>query len=305
MIGSHLCQALLSRGVDVTATTRGSDKPIRLRHLSDAVKIVQLDIAKLDQCLDAVKTTRPQIVFNLASTTFNPPPRDISDHMSVNVVGMCNLMNTLKQFPEAKLVFSGSAAAYGSGDDLSELCPDKPENQLGVSKACASMLIRSAAKVSDVQAIELRFFTPFGIFESPLRLIPAVIIAALTQRPLNLSGGGRQQRDYVYIDDVVEALVMAMDKNVEPGTILNISSGQGRSIRSVAEAIQDFMGVEIPLRWGEIPTRPDEIWNLSGPFDKASSVLGWTPSTPFHDGLRTTIDWYRSNLDLALSLERL
>jgi polyisoprenyl-phosphate glycosyltransferase len=304
MIGSHLCQALLSRGIDVIATTRGNNRPIRLRHLSDAIGIVQLDITKPDQCHDTVGTTRPQIIFNLASTTFNPPPRNISDHMSVNFVGMCNLMDSLREFPESKLVFAGSAAAYGSGDNLSELCPDIPENQLGVSKACASVLVRASAKVYDTHALELRFFTPFGAFESPHRLIPAVIIAALTQRPLSLSEG-RQQRDYVYIDDAVEALMMTMDKGVGPGTILNISSGQGRSIRSVANTIQDIMGIEIPLRWGEVPTRADEIWNLSGPFDKASSAMGWIPSTSFHDGLGATIDWYRSNLELALSLEHL
>ena len=301
LVGRHLTSRLLAEGMNVTATTRHRTIPKRLEELADSLSIQTLDLTNREETIDVVKTLEPGYVFNLVSTTFNPPPQSSSEHFSVNVVGLTNLMEAMHAIEDARLVFTGSAAAYGSGRDLKETCPDRPENHLGLSKAATSVLIRNAAQVFGLHAVELRLFTPFGPFEAPHRFIPSVILAALTGTPRSFSDG-RQRRDFVFIDVVVDAMVLSIQKEMDSGSILNISTRMSRTIRSVSEEILSQMKAEISPKWGELPVRSDEIWDLSGPYDTAKAVLGWSPKTTLEEGLQMTIDWFRSNLDLATSL---
>jgi nucleoside-diphosphate-sugar epimerase len=172
---------------------------------------------------------------------------------------------------------------------------------LGASKACASILLQTFAKMHGLNTVELRLFTPYGPWESPRRLIPSLILAALQQQDVPLSLGA-QQRDFVYMDDVIDALYQAAVTPVPGGSVFNIGSGVGTTVRGVAELTLQLMGDPVRLKVGELPTRPDEIMEMSADIAAAKDQLGWQPRTSLKDGLIKTIDWLTENRDLAWSL---
>jgi nucleoside-diphosphate-sugar epimerase len=247
-----------------------------------------------------VRQAEPEVVFHLASTRFNPPG-EAQTHLRVNVLGTSHVLEALREFPDTTLVFTGSTAAYGAGSHLREDRPLSPETVFGASKACASVLVQTYVRLHGLRAIELRLFTPYGPWESARRLIPHTILSALAGRDVSLTSG-EQERDFVYVDDVVDGLVLASTRDVAPGSVLNIGSGSGTTVRNVAGTVLDLMGNPVRMLLGAVPTRSDEIMTMSADIDAAGASLGWRPRTRLRDGLMKSIAWFTENPELAETL---
>ena len=106
--------------------------------------------------------------------------------------------------------------------------------------------------------------------------------------------GGKQERDFIHIDDVVEAYLRAGRPAVAAGEIFNIGSGKPMTVRSAVERIRDLAGSSAPLKLGAIPYRENEMWHLCADIRQAKASLGWTPRIPLEKGLRQTLEWYRA-----------
>ena len=145
------------------------------------------------------------------------------------------------RFPNARLIFTGSAAVYSEGPRLREDEAMQPGTHLGASKSCASVLLQTYARLHGTQCVELRLFMPYGPWEHPRRLVPHVILSALTNQEVRMTQGV-QQRDFVYVDDVVEALLIAAAASVPPGSVFNIGSGTGTPVGEAARTILHLMG---------------------------------------------------------------
>jgi UDP-glucose 4-epimerase len=139
---------------------------------------------------------------------------------------------------------------------------------------------------------------PYGPWEHPRRLVPHVILSALTNQEVRMTQGV-QQRDFVYVDDVVEALMIAAAASVPPGSVFNIGSGTGTPVGEAARTILRLMGDPVSLCLGAIPTRPDEIMEMSADITSAREQLGWQPRTSLEDGLSKTVTWFEENLELV------
>ena len=149
-----------------------------------------------------------------------------------------------------------------------------------------------------MQTVELRLFMPYGPWEDPGRLIPHTVLAALAKREMAMTRGD-QQRDLVYIEDVVDALLLAAVRPVPSGSVFNIGSGIGTPVRQIVERILRLMGDPVPPRVGALPMRPDEIMELSADITAARDVLGWQPRTPLDEGLRRCIRWFTEHPEFA------
>jgi UDP-glucose 4-epimerase len=293
MIGAHLVRRCLQDGRPVTVTTRSHRCPDRLASVADRIRTLQVDLCDLDVVKAALNDAKPDMVVHLASTAFNPPPT-AALHLEVNVLGLANLLEAVCDRPGLRVVHAGSAAQYGDGDDLSEDMAERPTTWLGISKTCAASILHGAGRMFGLETVELRLFTPFGPWERTGRLIPHTILSALRGEAVTL-GDGRPERDYIYIDNVVDALVRAMTRPLPTGAVINIGSGIGRSVAAVADRILELMGRPVSLRLGTRPARSDEIWKASAKIERAKALLGWQPHVDFDEGLRRSIDWFRTH----------
>ena len=230
MVGANLAHRLVADGFQVGILTRPGSPRHRLQAIEGSLDFFEVAITDADAVNRAVERAAPRIVYHLASTPFNPPTFSPEEHLRVIVLGTLNILEAVRQAPETVVVFTGSAAAYGSGSNLSEDQPLKPATILGACKAAAATLLQTYARMHGTRTVELRLFMPYGPWEHPGRLIPQAIRAALAGKDIPMSLG-EQQRDLVYVEDVVDALMLAGTSPLAPGSVFNIASGSGTPIK--------------------------------------------------------------------------
>lgn len=302
MVGANLVRRLIALGNRPSLLTRAASHRERLESVSDGLVWCtgdMTDAASLGACVAAVK---PTIVFHLASSFFNPPTLSAAEHMAANAGGMLNLCEALKEIESVRLITAGSCSVYAGGERLAETAELDPGSMFGVSKATATMISRNFSRQRGLSMVELRLFTPFGPWESARRIIPDTILSALAGRDVRIGHGG-QKRDFVYMDDVIDAFIAAATAPSLPDfQVINIGSGVGRPIRDVVANILELMGNPVRFVTGAFATRPDEIWEISADIASAERTLGWRPKIGFSEGLRKSIDWVREHQALAARL---
>jgi nucleoside-diphosphate-sugar epimerase len=292
MIGANLVRRLLEDGASVWAMVRPGGDRSRLEDLP-ALRLVEADVRDAEAVRAAVDAAQPAVVFHLASTLWARGATP-STHVAVNIGGTSNVLEAIRGRTGVRLVFTGSSSAYGAGRDLREDQPLQPSTVYGASKAAASLMVSAYARLHGLLTVELRVFMPYGPWEHPDRLIPHAILSALEGQPVRMTHG-RQERDLVYMDDVVEALVQAGRQPVAPGTVLEIGSGRGVAVREVVDLILVLMERPVELLAGALPSRPDELMQLSADVHAAQVRLLWRPRVSLEDGLRRTIAWFTNH----------
>lgn len=300
-VGANLVRRLVGSGVRPTALTRSTTPQRRLAGIEDKIDIVRADLADSRAVREVFAALRPASVFHLASSFFNPPTLTAVEHVRDNVASMAALLEAAREFPVRRFVHMGTAAVYPARPRMDESVPFAPATIYGAAKAAASTLASVHARLHGTPCVELRLFATFGPWERAARLVPSVLIAALEGRPARV-GDVRPMRDFVYVEDVVDALMAAASKPAMPGAVYNVCSGAPRSVGEVARAVLARLGDPVPLETGSFAPRPDEIWEISGLGDAAARDLGWRPQIGFERGLDRTIDWFRANLDVARAL---
>lgn len=290
MIGSALVRRLVSEHERVFVFVRPGSSLARLEGVEGEVRVCPGDVRHAETVRAAVEVASPDVVYHLASTPFNPPTISAAEHYATIVMGALNVLEALKDRPRTRVVLTGSAAEYGSGSGLREDQPTRPATVLGAAKASATALAQTYARLSDLQAVILRLFMPYGPGEHPKRLVPHVILSALEGRDVSMTLG-QQERDLVYLEDVVEALLLAGTKPVPAGSVFNIGSGIGMPVKQVVALILRLMGDPVKPLIGAIPMRPDEIMEMSADISAAKTQLGWAPRVSLEDGLRRMIAW--------------
>jgi nucleoside-diphosphate-sugar epimerase len=140
----------------------------------------------------------------------------------------------------------------------------------------------------------LRPFNAFGPYQTIDRIIPSLILSALAGKDLEMTEG-RQTREFVYVDDLVEAFTRALCTPGIEGEVINVSGGQEVSIRDLAITVLTLLGNPVQPLFGALDYRPNEIWRMYGDTTKVRTLLGWTPTTSLVDGLSATIEWCRTH----------
>ena len=299
MIGANLTHRLVAEGYQVSVLLRPGTNRFRLEPVQHALDVHEADMTDAAAVQAAVIEVKPDVVFHLASTIWDKPPvASSAAHIEVNVLGTGHLLEALRAIPSTRLVFTGSSAVYGAGSQLRETQVPSPGTVYGASKAAATILAQTYARLYGLQTVILHLFMVYGPWEHPSRLIPHTILSALAGRdvPMTL---GYQQRDLIYIDDVVDALLLAATKPVAPGSLFNIGSGVGVPVKDVVELLLGLMGNPVKPLLGAIPMRPDEIMTMSADITSARTVLGWEPRTSLKEGLRKSIAWFTQHRNLA------
>lgn len=287
-IGSHLVERLVEEGYDVTAVDnmlRG--KLDNLSKVLDKIKFVKGDVRDYELMKELVRDS--ELVFHLASLSRVLPSIENPELcFEINVKGT-EVMARLCSKYRKKLIFSSSREVYGSPKYLpvDEAHPLNPENPYGASKVCGEKIVEAYAKSYELNYVTLRLTNVYGLRDFD-RVIPIFVEKALKGEDLVVYGADKIL-DFVYIDDVINALINAMDCN--EGLALNVGSGVGTSLLELANLVRNMTNKEVEIIIKE--RRRGEVDKFVANIRRAEELLKWRPKVDLKEGLRRVVEIHR------------
>ena len=297
-IGSHLTRALLEHGYEVGILSRDTSDLSRLRDFMGRISRYTADLRDPASVLKVVEGSRPDAVVHLATYyAVEHRPEELGVMMDTNVKGTIALLEACRDRGISLFLNMSTCAVYREKEvPLVETDPVSPQNLYALTKLQAEDACRFYGDRLGVPAATLRLFPPYGPGDNERRLIPYVIRSILAGRDVQLTTG-TQRWDFVYVEDVVSAVLAALgnpEKAASAGT-MNVATGDPRSVRELAMRIHEMLGSKGNLLWGAVPHRKTEVWYNSGSPEKIRSVLGWKPGFSLDEGLERTIEWFREH----------
>lgn len=288
-IGRHLTRRLLAERRKLVTVARNYDA----RPESDErPRVVTADLRDRDlisRSLDGVSTV---VQLMGCSTPAQGNARTTEDIKS-NVIPHVEFLNLCIESGVRRFVFlSSGGAVYGPVDSVPvpETAATNPISSHGVTKLMVEKFIELHAQQDGLDYVILRVANPFGpgqVFRNGQGLIPALLKRYREGQPVTILGDGSAGRDYVYIDDVVDAIVAAVDLPDRARVILNVGTGVSRSIIEVVRTIETVGDLSFELE--RVPARPSDVPNIALDISRARQVLGWEPRTDFKDGVARTV----------------
>jgi nucleoside-diphosphate-sugar epimerase len=297
-IGSHVVRLLLERGYETVAGIGPTADAWRLADVLDAIETLPLDLESNGIDASARELRGTTAIVHLAARGVNPAEDDAEGIVRANIGGTLRLLELARELGAERFVHCGSCFEYGTGALLREDSPLRPVAVYGASKAGATLLAHAFGRTHGLPVVALRPFTAYGPFEGRHRLVPSTIVSALRGAPIDLTGG-EQTRDFVFVGDIAEAFVVAVEANDVGGETFNLCSGTETTVRELAQRTVDLTGTSAELRFGALPYRDDELWTLSGDPRRSTERLGWTARTSLQDGLEQTVAWFRDQQPTA------
>jgi UDP-glucose 4-epimerase len=297
-IGSNLVDALLARGDEVTvvdnlATGRRDNLA---RALADGAALEQVDIRDGEAVGELVGRTKPDVIFHLAAQIdVRKSVADPAADARINVEGTANLLSAAQAHGVPRFVNSSTGGAiYGEGKQIPapEDHPSAPEAPYGLSKWCAEQYCEIFTRLHGLSTVSLRYGNVYGPRQDPLG--EAGVVAIFCGKVLDggtavIFGDGEQTRDYVYVDDVVDANLRAAESDVA-GPI-NIGLGTQKSVLDIVEVLNEH--APDGFQPDHAPERPGEVQHIALDPSRAREELGWEAKVELEEGLKRTLDSMR------------
>lgn len=298
-IGSHIVEHWLERGADVHIIDNlrtGFLSNVKL--FPDAV-FHQGSITDRDLVFKVLRDT--EYVHHLAAFVSVPESIEKPDECyDININGLLNVLDASKEFGVKKIVFSSSAAVYGDNPESPKRISTgtDPKSPYGSTKLEGENHLKSFHDIHNLGAVSLRYFNVYGERQNPnsqyAAAIPIFIINALQNKPIIIYGDGTQTRDFIYVQDVVNANINAALKNDVNG-VFNVAAGVATSIKELAEIIIDITKSKSKIEYQE--ERSGDIKHSVAAIDETKIHLGFQPQFNLIKGLEKTIQYYKSILN--------
>jgi dolichol-phosphate mannosyltransferase len=283
--GAAIADALAAGGDDVVAAVRpGGRRP------PAGLAVAEWDLRDPAGAEALVRDVRPEVCIHAAAAGARARCDDVEELLAVNVAATAALTTALAAHGARRIVTLGSSSEYGtpSGAMGEELAP-APDDAYGVSKLAGGLIARALGRPAGLQTVHLRLFSVYGPGEDATRLVPTVLRAVTTRQPLDMTGG-EQVRDFVYVEDVVQAVALAAWRPALDGVIANVGTGIETTVRGLGETACRLTGADPALlRFGALPYRRGERFRWIADTRHAEQALGFRARTSLADGLRLTL----------------
>lgn len=299
-IGRSIATALLARG----ASVRGIDNFITGKRANlaglDAMEFIEGDLANQSDCARACKGV--EVVFHEAALA--SVPRSVADPISTNsncVTATLNLLVEARAAGVRRVIYAGSSSAYGDTPTLPkhEAMTPNPISPYAVAKLAGEHYMQVFARVYGMETVVLRYFNVFGPYQDPTSHYSGVL-AVFCRRMLAgeqpaICGDGEQSRDFTYVDNVVHSNLLAADAPAEKvtGQVMNTATGQRTTLNETFRILCELTGYKGQPAFA--PPRAGDIRDSLADIARAEDLLGYRAIVGFREGLRRTVDWYRSN----------
>jgi len=291
-IGSNLARALLERGDSVRVLDNFSTGDrANLEGLD--VEVVEGELRSYERVHNAVRGT--EVVYHLGA--LGSVPRSVQDPLTssaVNVEGTLNVLLAARDEGVERVVAASSSSVYGDGGTFPrvETQAPNPISPYAVAKLAAERFCVSFSRVYGLETVALRYFNVFGQRQDPTSqyaaVVPRFIAAIGAARPVGIYGDGEQSRDFTYVDNVVEANVLAADASAVSGLVLNVATGERATVNELADTIGGLLGREVRKEY--LPVRTGDVRDSWADVAAARLALGFEPSIGLEEGLRRTVE---------------
>jgi nucleoside-diphosphate-sugar epimerase len=294
-IGSHLVRDLVGRGARVSVLTRRGSNPWRLRDVLDDIKIVYADITKFEETQKIVRQICPEKVYHLAAYVDVGRGIDrLQSAIKVNLQGTLNLLRSLQDVDFNCFVNAGTVEEYGTNPvPFKETMREMPVSPYSASKVATTHFCQMLYRTQGMPIVVVRPFLTYGPFQDGKMLIPSLIQSCLEKKNFEMTKG-EQTREFNYVEDIVEGFILASVHKKALGEVINLGNGKEYSVREVAVMINEMFGNPIKLLFGAKPYRKTEIWRIFCDNSKAKRLLRWRPRHSLEEGLKKTVEWYKS-----------
>ncbi|TAM91891.1 NAD-dependent epimerase/dehydratase family protein [bacterium] len=294
-IGSHIVDRYIVEGHDVVVVDNLWDHGGgRRENVNARASFVHMDIR--DQELTRVfQDFKPEVIsHHAAQHSVAISARDPVFDAQVNVVGLLNVLVNAAKAGTRKVIFASSGATFGTPDRLpmDETTPQRPESPYGITKMVAEHYLRFFKAQHGLEYTALRYGNVFGPRQDPngeAGVISIFIGKFLAKEGVRIDWDGEQTRDYVYVRDVAEANVLALDR--ANGECLCIGTGKRTSVNQIYLSLANITNFQAPIT--HAPQRPGDARDAQFNAMRARDILGWTPQTKLLDGMRETVEYFR------------
>ncbi|NQT91812.1 MAG: NAD-dependent epimerase/dehydratase family protein [Lentisphaerae bacterium] len=295
-IGSHLVERLVSIGHDVTVLDNLSTGDLsNLEAVQSAITLIRGDLLDPAVVREAV-AGKEFICHTAANASVNLSIEDPVMSCNRNVVATIGLLKASSDAGVRRLVFSSSTSVYGYAENLpvTEAHPLQPASPYALDKVCCEAYCRLWSKLYGLDTVCLRYFSVYGPRQNPIGVHPGGVTIVINQLrnegESQVLAEGQQTRDMIYVGDVVQANICAMDMPGElNGKAYNICTGTSIVVADMHRKTAELMGV--PARIAGIPMPEGNVIDSSGDPGPAQTGLGFEAETSLEQGLQQTIDW--------------
>ncbi len=303
-IGSHLVEALLSQGHEVTGIDNFDPfypRGMKERNLAEIGNRPGFRFREQDMldvpALRALLRPDTVLVHLAAKAGVRPSLEDPVGYARANVTGTAAVLDAARQAGVSRIVFGSSSSVYGDSTPVpfrEDAVATVPVSPYAATKRAGELFLSSVAPIYGFRAASLRFFTVYGPRQRPDLAIHAFARKMVEGRTLTLFGDGTQARDYTYCDDIVAGVLAAIAwTDTAPVAVETFNLGGNRSIptEAMVAEIARALGVEPKIEWA--PMQPGDVQQTAADLTKSGSLLGYAPKTPFAEGIRRFIRWFR------------
>ena len=299
-IGSNICAKLINqdsfvRVVDNLITGKKSN----LADILNRIEFIEADMGDENVAREAMK----DIDVVLHQGALSSVPRSVDDPAATHkhcVDATFTLLLAARDAGIKRFVYAASSSAYGDTPTLPkvESMPPGPLSPYAAAKVVGEYYAKVFYEVYGLETVSLRYFNIFGPHQDPASqyaaAIPAFVTAILKDEKPTIFGDGEQSRDFTYIDNVVEANLLAAKAEHTAGEVLNIACGRAVTVNQIIEIINELLGKNIKPLYTD--PRPGDVKHSLADITLARKTIGYKPTVQFKQGLQLAIDWYRDNL---------
>jgi len=299
-IGSNICAKLVSQGCFVRVVDNLiTGKKSNLANILDRIEFIKADMGDEKIARAAMKN----IDVVLHQGALSSVPRSVDDPAATHrhcVDATFTLLLAARDAGIKRFVYAASSSAYGDTPTLPkvESMPPGPLSPYAAAKLVGEYYAKVFYEVYGLETVSLRYFNIFGPNQDPASqyaaAIPAFVTAILKDEKPTIYGDGRQSRDFTYVDNVVNANLLAAKAEHTAGEVLNIACGTAVTVNQIIALINELLGKNIEPLYTD--PRPGDVKHSLADITLASKIIGYKPTVQFKQGLQLAIDWYRENL---------
>ncbi|WP_226666199.1 NAD-dependent epimerase/dehydratase family protein [Metabacillus litoralis] len=294
-IGSHLINRIY-KDCEVAVFTRNTSNPWRVQNALPHIQTFTGDISICKDIQNAVEKFQPHVIFHLAAYGVNNAKKNCQDAIKTNIQGTANTIISAQYSKNIeKIINLGSSSEYGDKDTIiHEEMMLKPLDLYGSTKASATLIGHQLASQIGINMITFRPFNLYGEMEESHKLFSYVIQQILKNNVVLLTPC-EQLRDYCYIQNLIDAFILAISNQEITNEIFNIGSGEVHPIKYFIDTIFAYSKTDLIPQYGALTYRENERMSPQPDISKIKQLLNWQPNISFQEGINRTINWYKQN----------